>query len=72
MSEQKRKRFALFAGDKYYPQGGGGDHVGNFESIDEALQNYMSHHDWLDILDLDTGEWVTPWCKPTTGRQGGG
>lgn len=48
------KRYLLFAGEYYYPSGGFNDYKGSFDSIEEAISNVMSYHDWYHIVDLDT------------------
>lgn len=55
----KNKRYFIFAGDYYYPSGGMFDFVGSVDSLDEVdsiLEDI--EHDWMDILDLVTGEKV--------------
>jgi hypothetical protein len=55
-------RFALFAGDYYYPEGGWDDLVATFNSRYEAEKHYEKHQkecgDWYHIIDLSTGEKV--------------
>ncbi len=34
----KAKRYMLFSGDNYYPQGGWDDHDGSFDTINEARE----------------------------------
>ena len=53
----------LFAGDYYYPGGGRNDFEGCFDTIEEAIHNAKNQerycgYDWIDILDLQIGEWV--------------
>jgi len=56
-----KKRYWLFAGDCYYPQGGMDDFKGDFDTISEAKNFYVSGyeknlHDWGHILDTETSE----------------
>lgn len=54
------KRYALFAGHHYYPDGGWGDFCGLFDSMDEAkaftdsggAAREYSQPDWAQIVDL--------------------
>ena len=57
------KRYALFAGDHYYPSGGIGDLVGSFETIEEAKAkgrdalsefNINDYNDWFHVVDLQS------------------
>jgi hypothetical protein len=53
------KRYALFAGETYYPAGGWSDFIGSFDSFsaaDEVAQK--ENRDWSHVIDLDTGEWL--------------
>jgi len=51
------KRFLLFEGYHYYPQGGWGDFVKDFDTFEEAKQNINTTNDlWNQIVDLETGE----------------
>ena len=63
------KRYALFAGNFYYPCGGWGDFESAFDTIDDAkaagsaeLQirggAYSNEQDWYHVVDLQTGEIV--------------
>lgn len=57
------KRFAVFAGDNYYPWGGFSDLVGTFDDKDEAIAEAKKaeariHDEWSHVIDLQTGEWV--------------
>lgn len=58
MSE-KLKRFAVFAGDDYYPAGGWADFQGSFDSI-EGAHAAANVHDkggkWWHVIDLTAGE----------------
>jgi hypothetical protein len=60
------KRYALFAGQNYYPGGGWGDFCGLFDSQGEAkafaadggAKSEYSDSDWGQIVDLLTEELV--------------
>ncbi len=49
------KRYLLFGGDVYYPNGGWGDYIGSYSSIVEALEKEANlGHDWWHIVDKNT------------------
>lgn len=57
------KRFLLFAGSRYYPSGGWGDFLGDFESAREARgefkrlyreQTKLSSDAWYEVVDTVT------------------
>lgn len=49
------KRFFLFGGDNYYPSGGWGDFVGDFDSRrDAVLSGMASKNDWWHVIDIQT------------------
>ena len=53
------KRYALFAGYQYYPNGGWDDYQGSFDSVAEALKALTDiTQQWYQIVDLTTGEQV--------------
>lgn len=55
------KRFHLFVGDNYYPDGGAKDLQGSFDTIGEAVEhvaNMRNGADWWHVLDSSTGEIV--------------
>lgn len=67
------KRFAIFAGDSYYPAGGWDDFQSSYANLSEAVgavvklpkTSYFSKikigndtFDWYHIVDLHTGEQV--------------
>jgi hypothetical protein len=61
-------RLALFAGDDYYPAGGGKDFRTLVSSVAEARRwldglgdERGDDHDWAHVLDLGTGEVVAEW-----------
>jgi hypothetical protein len=51
------RRYLLFAGEHYYPQGGAEDLVGDFDTLEEAwgAAPYIGNQ-WRQVLDLETGE----------------
>lgn len=51
------KRFALFAGMHYYPNGGWEDFRGSFDSIEETKE-FIGNNDWFQIVDFTVGEIV--------------
>ena len=53
------KRYLLFAFPLYYPFGGIGDLVGDYDSFDEVatgLQDYEYSWNVAQILDIETGK----------------
>ena len=58
--KEMEMKYALFAGDHYYPSGGMNDCCGRYETIElarEAAQledDCGSNHDWYQIVDLET------------------
>lgn len=53
------KRFLLFAGADYYPQGGWSDLIQTFNSKEEALEYYATTtYDWFHIIDFTNGKEV--------------
>ncbi len=53
---QKSARYALFAGETYYPGGGYHDFVGAFDTLEEAIDKGKSdsYADWWHIVDKQT------------------
>ena len=60
------KRYLLFAYDIYYPGGGQGDVVGDYETIeevkkyinDEKISTSRYTHDYYDVLDMQKRKWL--------------
>lgn len=56
------KKYLLFAGGYYYPNGGWSDFQGNFKTpLEAALSLNRLHygwHDWCHLIDSDTHEYV--------------
>lgn len=60
------KRFLVFAGQNYYPQGGWDDFHGSYDTLEEAEEaacNAVSHalhgwqaEDWSHIVDTEIGK----------------
>lgn len=54
------KRFLVFSGDNYYPQGGFDDFRSDHDTIEEAKQAAESANgDWAQVADTQTGEYST-------------
>jgi hypothetical protein len=51
------KRFAVFSGDQYYPDGGWGDFKSSHDTLDEA-KSEKTRGDWWHIVDLVAGRIV--------------
>lgn len=46
------KRFLLFKGDDYYPQGGFDDFVGSYDTVDEAMDAHKPEScQWAHVAD---------------------
>jgi len=59
------KRFLLFGGDQYYPQGGWQDFKGDFTTEKDALREAAQWGwDWYQIVDAQKGEIVEEHPKP--------
>jgi len=53
------KRFLVFAGDNYYPEGGWGDFRGAYATKENALAAALAAAvDWAHVADIGTGEIV--------------
>lgn len=61
------KRYLAFAYDQYYPCGGKGDFVGDFDTL-EAATALPAAQEWLDVLDTAMGEWVEFGSEETDGK----
>ena len=49
----KAKRYLIFAGADYYPAGGWGDFVGDFDTLEEAIAKAKTlGSNWKEIIDL--------------------
>lgn len=60
------KRFIIFYGDNYYPEGGWKDfsHDGGFETLTAAKERVLgSTRDWGHIVDLQSGTIVYEWTQ---------
>lgn len=49
------KKYLLFCGDNYYPNGGWADFKKDFDTLEDALAADRSS-DWYQIIDRDTKE----------------
>lgn len=50
------KRFLLFAGDTYYPNGGWGDFIASFETKEDAIEAERmarARNSWSHLIDLE-------------------
>ena len=56
------KRYILFAGDRYYPEGGAYDLIDFFDSVQEAVNHFQTElgiqidSPWANIYDLQKKE----------------
>lgn len=74
-----RKRYILFGGQRYYPQGAREDECGRYDTLEEVHAvlerfdtgpgRYDAEHEWCELLDLDTGKW-TSWRWEQAGGVG--
>jgi hypothetical protein len=76
-AHSQEKRFILFAGHNYYPQGGANDLIGYFATLEEAVAHVkanakqitekVSYYDncWYNVLNVDTGDAVDGYIKIT-------
>ena len=55
-----RDRYILFAYEGYYPCGGSEDVIARSDSL-EVLTTIKeaTSHDYYEVLDLDTGDWIS-------------
>lgn len=51
------KRYAIFSGDQFYPDGGWSDYRSSHDTLSEA-RHALAPRDWWQIVDLTTGEIV--------------
>lgn len=54
------KRYLLFGYDQYYPNGGGGDVMGDFDTLEEVkkyIKDTMSR-DYYNVLDMQERLWI--------------
>ncbi len=49
------KKYALFAGESYYPSGGWGDFVDSFDTVAEAEAAIPENSDWYEVVNLKVG-----------------
>jgi len=50
------RRYGLFMGLDYYPEGGWLDFKGSFSSVAAALSISRQNYNWWHIVDLETGK----------------
>ncbi len=49
------KRYLLFAGDSYYPEGGWFDFKGDFDTVVDAIKSIaLRDYDWYHVVDSTT------------------
>jgi len=53
------KNYLAFYGEYYYPSGGMEDFIGDFDTIEEAIQYIEEHHKRERPDDL---KWEWAWC----------
>ena len=47
------KKFLLFVGDAYYPEGGWNDFVDSFDSVEEAKEKIPEDCDWWHVINSE-------------------
>jgi len=54
------KRYLLFYGSYYYPDGGWNDFEGDYDTVEEAMDDFILEHsdDWYQIIDSTNGTMV--------------
>ncbi len=53
------KKFHLFTGDRYYPNGGIGDYSGAYATVEDALSWVLyTNPDWYHIASMDDRGWL--------------
>ena len=64
-SGESVKRYMLFAGDQYYPNGGMRDYQGSYDTVDEARLEVDKRRDeggqrfyWFHVYDIFEGHTV--------------
>ena len=63
--QESMKRYMLFCGDNYYPDGGIDDLVHIFDTIEEAKYVISCIYvDWAHIFDIKTGKVSYRICGP--------
>jgi hypothetical protein len=58
------KRFLIFTGAGYYPEGGWNDFRGSLDDLEAAKTFALAkQEDWAHIIDIETGK--EAWHQPT-------
>lgn len=63
------RRFKLFSGDDYYPQGGAGDFRGSFPTVSAAMDSFdpktgANYDKWAHVFDTESDTIVAEvYCK---------
>lgn len=57
------KRYLVFFGDCYYPQGGWDDLKASYDTVEEAIQSHpvrmsCGSEQWMQVVDWQSGEVV--------------
>ena len=53
------KRFLLFMGEHYYPEGGWHDFMGSFETLEDAKSAALkSNWEWVQVVDIEENDIV--------------
>jgi hypothetical protein len=57
------KKFLLFGGYTYYPNGGWGDFINSFDTLEEAkeviikpAESFETKEDWYHVVDSNNGQ----------------
>jgi len=59
VGKSAKKRFIVFAGDHYYPEGGWSDLFGSSDTKEEAIKYLIGQCiDWWEIVDRESMEMV--------------
>lgn len=68
--------FLLFAGEDYYPLGGGEDFVGSFKTVNEAIKGLADYCkelgelvDWANIFDTKNNKIVKKYATVCTEKE---
>jgi hypothetical protein len=55
--ERDMRRYVIFVGINYYPEGGWDDYLASYETKEEALGHFevrKDDHDWIHVVDIET------------------
>lgn len=63
------RRYLVFAGMAYYPDGGWDDFKESFDTLSDCMDYLITHHcDWAHIVDSHTGQMVKRYIPPNDGQ----